>query len=253
MNSLFRTLAWTLSMGWIAATASTTVAETPVAVEPGFVSLFDGETLKGWRGDERFWRVEGGAIVGETSEENSPSHNTFLIYDGESFGDFELRFSYQVTGFNSGMQYRSVEKDDFVVHGYQADFEAQWHDDGKADKFSGMFFEEGGRMFMGQRGDAVIVKNAAEGSDKPEITRVASTGDPAELESVIQRDGQWNDYVIVARGFQFTHIINGRVMSIGYDEDTEHRKESGILAIQLHEGPPMQIKVKDVRIRKLNP
>ncbi|MEM9589421.1 MAG: DUF1080 domain-containing protein, partial [Planctomycetota bacterium] len=196
-------------------------AESPSVAPSPYQSLFNGQNLEGWRGDERFWSVQDGAIVGETSKDNPAPHNTFLIRDGE-FSDFELRFSYQVSGFNSGIQYRSVAGDDFKVTGYQADFEARWHDDGKKDKFTGMFFEEGGRMFMGQRGDAVIVHTGSK-PKKPVTTKIGTTGDSGELESVIKRD-DWNEYVVVARGYTFTHIVNGRVMAVGYDEDTVHRR-----------------------------
>jgi len=215
---------------------------------PQFESLFNGKDLAGWHGDDRFWRVEAGVLIGETTADNEAPHNTFLIHDG-NFGDFELRFSYQVTGFNSGVQYRSVELDDFVVKGYQADFEAEWHDDGTVDNFSGMFFEENGRMFMGQRGDVVLVDDPPAGETKPVIRKIGSVGDPKELGSVIKRDG-WNEYVVIARGFQFIHIINGRVMSIGIDEDETNRRADGVIAFQLHSGPAMQIKVKDMRIRE---
>ena len=44
-----------------------------------FVSLFDGETLNGWEGDDRFWRVEGGVIPGNrprrTRSNTTPSSN----------------------------------------------------------------------------------------------------------------------------------------------------------------------------------
>ena len=33
----------------------------------GYVSLFDGVSLKGWDGNPKFWRVEDGAIVGEST------------------------------------------------------------------------------------------------------------------------------------------------------------------------------------------
>ena len=35
----------------------------------GYVSMFDGKTLDGWDGNPRFWRVEDGAIVGESTPE----------------------------------------------------------------------------------------------------------------------------------------------------------------------------------------
>ena len=215
-----------------------------------FASLFNGQDLTGWDGDSRFWRVEDGAIVGETTKDNAAEHNTFLIYRPAEFGDFELRFSYQVQGYNSGVQYRSVDEGDYVVSGYQADFEDRWHDEGQRDRFSGMFFEERGRMFLGQRGEAVIVQTDPDMPTKHRVEKVATLGDATELETAIRRDG-WNEYVVIARGYQFTHIINGRVMALGWDEDASHRRATGILAFQLHSGPPMRIRVKDVRIRQL--
>ena len=216
----------------------------------GFTSIFNGTDLSGWDGDPQFWKVTNGAIVGQTTEEVKAERNTFLLHEGE-YADFELRFSYQVEKFNSGMQYRSAATEKWFVKGYQADFEARWHDDGKADKFSGMFFEENGRMFMGQRGDVVVVRSAADGEEDPQIEKIASVGDPQMLEKAIRRTG-WNDYIIIARGYQFTHIINGQVMSIGFDEDKSNRKRSGAFALQLHSGPAMKIMVKNIRVRELN-
>jgi hypothetical protein len=236
-----------LSLGLFAATLVVRSAD-----EPEFKPLFNGTDLTGWDGNATFWRVENGAIVGETTAEKQPAdkNNTFLICRAGEFGDFELRFRYQVDGFNSGMQYRSTDAGGHHVTGLQADFEARWHDGGKADKFSGMFFEEEGRMFMGQRGDVVIVRSNPENPKKPKIEKIARTGDPAELEKAIKRD-DWNEYTIIARGNQFTHIINGQVMSMGIDEDGLNFKKSGLLALQLHSGKPMKIQVKDVRIREL--
>lgn len=220
-------------------------------LDDGFRTLFNGEDLTDWDGDPRFWRVEDGVLVGETTADNKAEKNTFLIYRGGEFGDFELRFDYQVVGFNSGMQYRSTETGKWSVGGYQADFEAQWHNDGKTDKFSGMFFDEQGRMFMGQRGDVVIVTSNSEKPKKPHLNVIGSVGDGAELEKVIKRD-DWNSYRIVADGHHFTHVINGRVMSVGIDHDDANFKASGIIAVQLHSGPPMQIKLKNIRIRELH-
>ncbi len=226
---------------------------TPVsqAGENGFESLFNGKDLSGWDGLEQFWSVQDGVIVGATSETNQPADkkNTFLIYRPDSFDDFELRFQYKVEGFNSGVQYRSVDKGGYHVDGLQADFEAQWHGGG-VDKFSGMFFEENGRMFMGQRGDVVIVRANPDNPKKPKIEKIGTVGDPADLEKSIKRN-DWNDYTVIANGNQFTHIINGQVMSIGIDEDELSSRKSGILAFQLHSGKPMKIQLKNIRIRRI--
>lgn len=228
------------------------------AAEPGFRPLFDGATLAGWDGDPQFWRVEAGAIVGETTAEKQPADrkNTFLIHRGGAFGDFELRFRYQVEGYNSGVQYRSVDRGQWHVSGLQADFKARWHTDrdrperAPFDRFSGMFFEEGGRMFMAQRGEAVIVRANPDDPKKPRLELIGSLGDPAELELAIRRD-DWNDYAVIARGNVFLHLINGRVMAAAVDEDERHFRRAGLFAFQLHSGRPMKIRVKDIRVREL--
>jgi hypothetical protein len=215
--------------------------------EEGFQPLFNGEDLSGWSGDERFWRVENGAIVGQTTADNPTAKNTFLVYDQE-FGDFELRFSYRVEGGNSGVQYRSELTSQWVVKGLQADFEDKIHEG--RDTYSGMFFEENGRMFMGQRGDVVIVRYNSENPRKPLIEKIASVGDPVELEKVIKRD-DWNEYTVIARDNVYMHIINGRVMSVGIDEDQENFRSLGIIAWQLHAGPSLKIQMKNICLCEL--
>lgn len=221
-----------------------------LAQEGAFKTLFNGTDLIDWEGDPRFWRVEDGLLVGQTTPDKKAEKNTFLIYRGGKFGDFELRFQYKVESYNSGVQYRSSDEGNHIMKGLQADFEAPWHNDGKLDKFSGMFFEENGRMFMGQRGDVVVVRSNKEKPEKPKIERIGTVGDPAVLEKAIKRD-DWNDYTIIASGNQFIHMINGRVMSIGIDEDETNFREDGLIGFQLHSGPPMKIEVKNIRIRDL--
>lgn len=216
--------------------------------ENGFRPLFNGTDLTGWLGDDRFWSVEDGAIVGQTTKDNPTDKNTFLVYTGDTVDDFELRFSYRVKGGNSGIQYRSELLSRWVVKGLQADFEDTMHEGN--DKFSGMFFEENGRMFMGQRGDVVIVRSNSEAPKKPRLEKIATVGDPVELEKVIKRN-DWNDYSIVAKGNVFIHIINGQVMCIGVDEDELNFRKSGILAWQLHAGDPLKIQMKNIRLRRL--
>ena len=235
----------------VAVTATTALAQDKQSASAAnttqFKPLFDGETLNGWQGDERFWRVEDGVLIGQTTKDVKTKKNTFLIYDKE-FADFELRFSFKVKGGNSGVQYRSQMVSKWVVKGLQADFEDKMHE-GK-DKFSGMFFEENGRMFMGQRGDVVIVRSNKAKPNKPNIEKIATVGANEALEKHIRRD-DWNDYIVIAKGNVFMHIINGHVMSVGIDEDKLNARKSGVIAWQLHAGPPLKIEMKDVRIREL--
>ena len=73
----------------------------------GYVPLFDGVSLKGWDGNSKFWRVEDGAIVGESTPTN-PSGNSYIAYRNLEAKDFTLKFEIKVEGTGgSGIQYRS--------------------------------------------------------------------------------------------------------------------------------------------------
>ena len=63
----------------------------------GYQSLFDGTSLKGWDGDPKFWRVEDGAIVGESTRQN-PSGNSYIAYRDMKARDFTLKFEIKVVG-----------------------------------------------------------------------------------------------------------------------------------------------------------
>src|SRR4249920_2045975 len=70
----------------------------------GFKTIFDGKTLKDWDGDPQYWRVEDGAIVGETTDKNLPKHNSFIIWRGGKPADFELKLEYRISAMgNSGV------------------------------------------------------------------------------------------------------------------------------------------------------
>jgi Domain of Unknown Function (DUF1080) len=73
----------------------------------GYVPLFDGKSLKGWDGNPKFWRVEDGAIVGESTPTN-PSGNSYIVYRDLVAKDFTLKFEIKIEGNGgSGIQSRS--------------------------------------------------------------------------------------------------------------------------------------------------
>jgi len=213
------------------------------AAETGFKKLFNGKDLTGWNGNPNLWSVKDGTIQGQTTKENPTKGNTFLIYTNGDVSDFELRFSYKIVGGNSGVQYRSkvINPDNWVVGGYQGDFEA-----GKT--YSGILYDEaggaGGRAIMAQRGESVVW----DADCKKQV--VGALGKSEEIQAKIKSE-DWNDYVIVARGNQLMHQING-VKTVEVTDNCEAKRlTKGVLALQLHAGPPMTVQFKDIRIREL--
>ena len=191
------------------------------ADDAGFVPIFNGTSLDGWEGKPEFWRVENGAIVGQTTAENPTKGNTFLVWRQGLVDDFELALQFRLTGGNSGVQYRSREFADvgpFVVGGYQGDFEA-------GPKFSGILYEERGRGILTLRGERISI--AADGKKTPG----EPIGTAEELQKVI-KPGEWNELRIVARGPKLQHFINGQLMSETVDEQEGKRAAEGILALQ---------------------
>lgn len=200
------------------------------------VSLFDGKTLEGWEGKEGYWSVKDGCITGTTTAENPLSHNTFLIWRGGKVGDFEINLKFKIVGGNSGIQYRSKESDDFVVSGYQADIE-----DGTT--HIGILYEERGRGILAKRGEKVVI--GADG--KKEVTGKTASDDEI-LGSIKQHD--WNDYSVSVKGNHIVQKINGHVTVDVTDNQTDKAAKEGILALQLHQGPPMVVQFKDIVLTK---
>jgi hypothetical protein len=213
----------------------------PPLPETGFRPIFDGKSLDGWDGDPTFWRVEEGAIVGQTAADKQPKQNTFLIWRGGTPANFELKLQYRLTGHNSGIQVRSTEMPDvkWAMKGYQADMDA-------AQTYTGQIYEERGRGFLALRGQFTLI---GEGG-KPGV--IGSLGDNAALKEFIRSD-DWNEFHLIARGNSLVQLLNGHVMSALIDEDTVNRKLNGLIGIQVHVGPAMKIEVRNVRIKDLQP
>jgi hypothetical protein len=210
----------------------------------GFVSIFNGKDLTEWEGNPVLWKVENGAIVGTTTADGPGkiTYNQFLVWKGGDVEDFVLRFDIKLSrAGNSGMQYRSWMNPDatkpFSVFGYQADFDGEH-------RYSGILYGENFRAILCQRGQETVV-----GDDhKPKEVKRFAEDEALKKELKVE---DWNAYEVTAKGFTFTNKINGHVMSVCTDEDKEVRKSKGILAVQIHQGPPMTVEVKNIRIKKI--
>jgi rhodanese-related sulfurtransferase/type 1 glutamine amidotransferase len=212
--------------------------------DDGFKPIFDGKTLENWDGNPKFWRVEDGAITGQTTSDNPTKGNTFIIWRGGEVGDFELTLEYRIVGGNSGVQYRSFEVpgEKWVVGGYQADFEA-------GDTYSGILYGERFRGILANRGQKTVL-HPGEGR-KVRVEVVGSVGDSDEIQKKIRKEN-WNTYRVVARGFDFTHWINDVKTIECTDKDERQRRATGILALQLHAGDPMKVQFRNIRLKRLD-
>lgn len=214
-----------------------------------FESIFNGTDLEGWDGDSRFWSVEDGAIIGETTRETPSEINTFLIWEEDEPSDFEIQFSYRfvIVGEeeygNSGIQIRSERfenenfpESDHAVRGYQPDMAI-------SDWIPGIFYEEGGRAIIARRGQKVLIDQDGEMHDE----RFAEED---ELGEHITHT-EWNDYHVYANGDTIRTTINGQLMHEVIDQSPDASHE-GIIAFQLHSGPPMRVELRDIELKRLN-
>lgn len=225
-------------LNWIAL-GLVLVSATATRATDEWKSLFDGKTLKGWEGKKQFWSVQDGAITGQTTKDNPTKGNTFLIWRDGKLSDFELKLKFRIVGGNSGIQYRSEELKDFVVKGYQADIDTGGH------RYMGILYgEKTGRGIIAERGQTLII-----GKDGKKKAVDREFDNEAFLKSIRKED--WNDYTIIAKGNRLQHIING-TKTIDVTDNDKRQVAEGILALQLHAGPPMKVQFKDIMLKDLS-
>jgi len=195
-------------------------------------SLFDGKSFDGWDApDMSYWSIEDGAITASSSDEHPCKKNQFLVWQGRDIGDFVLTLKFRVDRgpkANSGIQVRSQLKDGGQAVWYQMDIsqlEAPWH---------GAIYDEHGCKMLAARGEKTMVE--ADGSF------AKSSVDGSVAEAIASYDaGEWNDYEISGEENKITVKLNGKLTSEVVDLQEEERELSGILAMQLHSGPPMKV------------
>lgn len=199
-------------------------------------SLFNGKDLTGWDGAPGWWRVEDGALTAESTAEKPCKQCNYLIWKGGQPSDFELTAEFRLSKqANSGIQIRSETRPEWDTWGYQADMT------GNGELVGFIYHHEGG-LIVG-RGERV--RFTAEG--KREVEKI---GDPNEMLKGYKVE-DWNTYRVVCRGPEITLYLNGVLMSQVTDKRPKLAASSGIIALQMHPGPPMKVQFKNIVLKEL--
>ena len=185
-------------------------------------SIFNGSSLDGWKtvnpSNQYLWSVKDGVITGGDGV-NKISSNTYL-QTIKSYENFEFRCLFRLSGdhdlglINSGIQYRSIIKDNKII-GYQADI-------GKG--YWGDIYDEH------RRGKLI-------------------GGDLSTLKHILKEDG-WNSYIIRCVGDKHELYING-VKTSEYIETDKNIPSKGVFGMQLHSGGNAKVEFKNITITEL--
>lgn len=201
--------------GFLAALSAAVVAPPASGNEEDFVPLFNGTDLTGWDGDPFLWKVEDGMVVGRSP---GIAYNDFLT-TSEEYADFVLRFEIHLLDNvgNSGVQIRSRRvAGSMEMIGYQADVGPTWW---------GSLYDESRRR----------------------VTLAAPSA--ATIERALKPNG-WNDYEVSAIGKRIVLKING-IVTVDYTEEDETIEQTGLIGLQVHSGPPLEARFRNIRIQTL--
>ena len=233
----------TLTLASVCITACATnekkLAETG---KDGFMSIFDGKTLDGWKAlparTAPAWTVKDGMIVG-----GGDKGRGYLTYENAEIADLEIKLSYRFPGKgNSGISIRASEDRTGRRHfqSYHADFGHVGI--GKRVLGAWDFHTPGRKEHACFRGDRLVIDE----NDRPTVTKIENAVTGEDINK-----GDWNEVHVIARGNNFRFFINGKLSS----EFTEHlpddkRLDKGMIQLQLHD-PGMVVHFRDIRLKIL--
>jgi len=202
----------------VAALVSLAGATLP-AQDAGWVSLFDGKTLDGWKVGENAatFSVQDGAIV-----VNGPRAHLYYVgpVQNHDFKNFEFKADVMTTpGSNSGLYFHTA-------------------------------YQEGG---WPSKGYEVQVNNSH--TDPKRTAGLYNVQDNMEAPA---KDGEWFTMQIVVKGKQITTSVNGKTISNYTEPEGVERPadmkarvlSSGTFAIQGHD-PKSKVLVKNIMVKPL--
>ncbi|WP_146531162.1 3-keto-disaccharide hydrolase [Novipirellula artificiosorum] len=205
-----------------------------LAEDNGFVPMFNGRDMAQWEGKSGWWKVEKGLLTAESTVEKPCTRSHYLYWTGGEPADFEMRCQFRISAAgNSGIQFRSERREDWDTWGYQADMDG-------AGVYMGCLYQHE-RGLVAERGQSVSI-------DAKGQKTIATFAEAAKLLQVVKPE-QWNTYRVIAKGSRVSLWINGVKMCEADDVEPRLGLRKGIIALQMHQGPPMKVEYKDLMIR----
>jgi hypothetical protein len=190
----------------------------PLAEAAGWVPLFNGKDLSGWRNNgEEKWVVEDGTILCE-----SAAGKYGYLTTEKTYRDFNLRlrFKGEKPG-NSGVFFHSHIVGVDPQHG--PDIEGmQVEVDPSVGNHTGGLYESGGRGW--------VIQPTAEG------------------ERALKPVGEWNELEVSVRGNHIVTRLNG-VQIVDYTDPAPKYSE-GVIGLQIHVGGGVRVRWKDLYIQE---
>jgi hypothetical protein len=197
------------------------VSSIAIAEPPATESLVGASWQEQWEGDPDWFRREGEAIVAGRLDREIP-HNMFLCSRRE-FGDFELELEVQLkgNGDNAGVQFRTAKiPNSHEVSGYQADVGSAW------DR------PVWGALYDESRRNKLLADPGAE-----------------KIAGALKAD-DWNRLRVRCEGPRIQIFLND-TLTVDYREDDPAIPATGVIALQIHSGPPAEAWYRNIRIREL--
>lgn len=238
----------------------------------GWISLFDGETLHGWDGDQRFWSVKGGSIYVEPTCQK-PTGTIYLVWQGGDAADFMLKFESKGTGdVNGGVQFRSyLTADNNVGIKYpgrgggglltasgrgparpgraargggrtpgcanpgtppSAAEKAKW------DMAGPQFDFDAANQYSGQYYEQASIRGIAAPPGTVMLAEpgkrivLATVADKSTLDSWFKKN-EFNQFLLVAKGNVSSMFMNGHLVSVFIDNDPDYFRPSGKIGLEV--------------------
>ena len=220
--------------------------------EEGFVSLFNGKDLTGWKDSGETPDCFSVNDAGELVVSGGRAHLFYVGEDGKaSFGDFELKLKGKTfKGANSGVYFHTrFQAEGWPDQGYECQVNSSQKDPKKTGSLYAVV-----NCFVPQADSGIPTQEV------PYVMIDHKAGVNRVMKEAPSRDGEWFDYHITVKKGVITIRVNGEI-TVQYSEPKDgslpnqkmpgRKLSSGTFAFQAHD-PDSTTHFKDIRVKRLD-